>query len=450
MNDIKQIVPIDLLNLASLFPKTNPLYIVGGFVRDFIAFNKKSGDIDIASNLPPEKVREILTGSNYKVFDASPRLGTIIIKGERSYEYTTFRKDSYPNEKGDHTPTGVVFIEDINLDAQRRDFKCNAIYYDILNDKIVDPLNGIKDIENKILSTVQDPYVVLSQDGLRIMRLVRQVSTFGFNIEEGTAHAAKELVSRLKDISVERIQVELVKLLNGDNVYQALCYMRDLNILEVIIPELAENKDVTQNKKYHDYDVLTHIFKTVEAAPKKIRLAALFHDVAKKHCYSNEKDRYNHDIIGEKITREVLKRLKFSNEEIEHTCCLVRQHMIDINKTTKVNKLRKAILANSNYIEDIIMLMKADAIGTGKVKENEINLPIEREYLYMKENNIPLSLKDLKINGHDLINLGITGVKIKEILNEMLLSCAYEKLANQKEALLQYATKKKDNKLVKN
>ena len=439
---MKKFISKDLIDLAKIFEKYAPLYVVGGFVRDAIAFKVPSKDIDLASSLSPDEVKTILSGTSFKVFDASPRLGTLIIKGISSYEYTAFRTDSYPQGKGDHSPMKVVFTKDITQDALRRDFKCNAIYYDIVQDKIVDPLNGVKDIEEKKLETVQDAEVVLSQDGLRIMRLVRMVSTLGYKIEEKTYIAAKKLVKRLEDISIERIQVELTKTLQGDNVYKACCYMRDLGILDIIIPELAQAKGILQNPLYHKYDVLEHTFKTVEAAPKEIRLAALFHDIAKASCLKRDGNMYMHAIEGTKMTREILSRLRYSNEIIQKTATLVEAHMIDLSKNTKVNKLRAYILNYYPYIEDIVKLQKADAIGTGMAKEEDIVNRLEEQYVIMKENKLPFCLKDLKINGKDLLNIGYQGKQIQIMLEEILYQCAIEKIKNSYDDLMIYAQKR--------
>ena len=143
MIDIASFIPEELKEMAKLFPEKAPLYVVGGFVRDAIEYNKASSDIDIASGLTPPELAYVLKDSKFGLKAASPRLGTMIVKGQNAYEYTSFRVDSYPQGVGNHSPQEVTFTRNLEKDAKRRDFKCNAIYYDILNDKIVDPLGGI-------------------------------------------------------------------------------------------------------------------------------------------------------------------------------------------------------------------------------------------------------------------------------------------------------------------
>ena len=184
MIDIASFIPEELKQIAKLFPEKAPLYVVGGFVRDAIEYNKASSDIDLASGLTPPELSYVLKDSPFALKAASPRLGTMIIKGEKSYEYTAFRVDSYPEGAGDHSPKEVTFTRSLEKDARRRDFKCNAVYYDILNEKIIDPLGGIADIKKKTISTTIDPNIVLAQDGLRIMRLARMKATLGYSVEE--------------------------------------------------------------------------------------------------------------------------------------------------------------------------------------------------------------------------------------------------------------------------
>ena len=202
----------ELEELASYFPIDKPLYAVGGCVRDYLR-GKEFYDVDLSGGMKPEELIELLDKTPFGVVSASPRLGTVIIKGKNTYENTAFRIDSYPAGSGIHTPTNVQFTQDLTVDAKRRDFKCNAIYYNIRERQIIDPLGGIEDIKQVILSTTISPDVVLSQDGLRILRLARFVSKLGYEIEEHTYDSAKRLAGRLREISVERIREELNRIL---------------------------------------------------------------------------------------------------------------------------------------------------------------------------------------------------------------------------------------------
>lgn len=442
MTNIKDFIPSELYDLAKIFASKTPLYIVGGFIRDSIEYNTAPQDIDLSSSLTPQEITELLRGTKYKVFEASLRLGTLIIKGKRAYEYTTFRQDSYPNGSGMHAPDAILFTKELEVDAKRRDFKCNAIYYDILSERIIDPLNGIEDIERKLISTTIDPFEVLSQDGLRILRLIRMVSNLGYEVETRTLIAAKELHQRLKDISKERIQVELTKILSGKNVYKALCLLKETKALDIIIPELVEADGCKQNEKYHKYDVLEHTFKTVEVAPVKIRLAALLHDVAKPYCLKTYGNMYKHAVVGSKMAHDILKRLRFSNDEIKMVVELVGAHMFDLNDTAKVYTIRKYITEHHHHIEDIIDLQTADAIGTGLISGPLRPSKTREQLIIMRERNIPFCLKDLKINGSDVTNVGFKGEQVGEILQEILDVCLTENIKNDREELLSYLDRK--------
>lgn len=442
MTNIVEFIDSELYELANIFGDKTPLYIVGGFVRDSIEFNKKPEDIDLAAACTPTEVENLLKNTRFKAFEASARLGTLIIKGKRAYEYTSFRLDSYPKGSGEHSPSEVKFTKDINLDAKRRDFKCNSVYFELITNKIVDPLNGIDEIQKKKISTTIDPEIVLSQDGLRILRLIRLVAVLGYEVEEKTLEAATKLKERLKDISVERIQAEIKKILNGDHVFKALCLMRDIGALEIIFPDLQLGHKMAQNPKYHKYDVLEHIFKTVEAAPKKIRLAALLHDVAKPYCMLNHGNMYLHADVGAKMAQKILEKYKFSNEEIKMVVELVGAHMFDLNDTAKPFTIRKFISKHYQYIEDIVDLQIADAIATGLISGPLRESRTRKQIAIMKERKIPFTIKQLEINGDDLIKIGFKGKIIGQLLQEMFDVCLCENVKNEKEELVSYATKK--------
>jgi len=442
MVDIASFIPKELIEMAKLFPEQAPLYVVGGFVRDAILYENASTDIDITSALTPPELNYVLKNSPFSVKAASLRLGTMIVKGERSYEYTSFRVDSYPQEKGDHSPQEVTFTRNIEKDAKRRDFKCNAVYYDILHDKIVDPLNGLKDIDDKVLSTTIDPYAVLSQDGLRIMRLARMVACHDFTIEPETLEAATKLAGRLRDISIERISTELVKILLSDNPYKGLDVLRKTNAFRFCIPELADANGYPQNEKYHCYDVLEHTFKTVENSPKKIRIAALFHDIAKPSCMEKDGNMYKHDMVGAKMTKKILTRMKFPKQVVDQTAELVGAHMFDMSRTAKKATIRRFIVAHVDCISELIALQKADALATGMVSEPLMESNLQKQYKEMKEKNIPMRISELEINGRDLAQFGFKGKMIGSVLEEIFDNCLIECIKNERPVLEKYARKK--------
>lgn len=432
---------VELEDLASYFPIDKPLYAVGGCVRDSLR-GKECYDVDLTGAVKPEELIKALCKSSFGVVSASPRLGTVIIKGKNTYEYTTFRIDSYPSGSGVHTPTEVVFTDNLTVDAKRRDFKCNAIYYRINDGLIIDPLDGRKDIEQSVLSTTVAPDVVLSQDGLRILRLARFVSTLGYSVEQQTYDSAKRLVSRLNEISVERIREELNRILAGEHCYKALCLMRDLGALKIILPELADNDGVPQKEQFHKYDVLEHIFKVVEACPPQVRLAGLFHDVAKGVCQAKNGNVYEHDLVGAEMTAGIMSRLKYPNRQIERTVRMVKLHMFDINGNARESKCRRFIAGNIDIFDDMLALFEADSIGTGYHQSSRTAEKLRKIYSKMLEEKVPMSVKELAINGKDLQSLGIVGRDIGQTLNEIWDIALRGEIANDKESLLRIAKRK--------
>ena len=431
----------ELQELASCFPTDKPLYAVGGCVRDHLR-GKDCYDIDLAGGVTPEELMDILRKSSFKATSASPRLGTVVIKGKNTYEYTTFRIDSYPTGSGVHTPTQVKFTDDLTTDAKRRDFKCNAIYYRIKDGKIIDPLGGIKDIERNVLSTTVDPDVVLSQDGLRILRLARFVSSLGYEIEEQTYDSAKRLVGRLNEISVERVREELNRILAGDYCYKALCLMRDIGALAIILPELAANDGVPQKEEYHRYDVLEHIFKVVEACPPQVRLAGLFHDIAKGVCQANDGNMYFHNTVGAEMTENIMTRLKYSNRQIERTARMVKLHMFDVNGNTKESKCRRFIAKNIDVFDEMLALFEADCVGTGRFESSRTAEKLRRIYAKMLDEKVPMSIKELAVNGKDLQSLGYDGREIGRALDEIWDMALRGAAPNNKDALLKIAKRR--------
>lgn len=433
----------ELTRLARLFPADKPLYAVGGCVRDCIR-GVEFYDIDLAGALLPDKLTQILDGSGFEVHSASPRLGTVVIKGDkRHYEYTTFRIDSYPKGSGAHAPVKVEFTEDIYIDACRRDFKCNAMYFDILAGKLIDPLNGQKDVKDKILSTTVSPEKVLSEDGLRIMRLFRFVSTLGFETEKSTYENAVRLKENLNDISVERIRDELDKLLKGKYCYKALRLMNEAGVIKIILPELALNDKEPQKSEFHKYDVLEHIFKVVENCPPDIRLAGLFHDIAKAKCMRDDGNTYMHASVGEEMTRRIMTRYKYPSKDIDRISRLVGGHMFDVNGNARDVKYRRFIAKYHDIIEDMIALFDADSIGTGYYEYSRTAAKTREIYAKMKEEGVAFNASMLAIGGKDLQKIGYEGKEIGQEIDRLVKLSIDGLIANQRGSMLKEAKKQR-------
>ncbi|MBE5756372.1 MAG: CCA tRNA nucleotidyltransferase [Clostridiales bacterium] len=430
------------------------IYIVGGFTRNFLITGKPSGDIDLATPLKKEellpKIKELFT----KIAEYE-NTGTIKFSDEETnedFELTTFRKESY-RKGGTHTPEKIEFTTDITEDAKRRDFKINAIYYDIKEDKIIDPLGGIEDIKNKTISTTSSDREVFSEDGLRLMRLARLKGELGFEIEEKTLLEAKKYAKNILDISKERIFDELNKILVADTKYpfspkyahyDALMVLNETRVLDYIIPELTEGRFMEQRKDFHKYDVLTHSLKSVQYADKSIRLTALLHDVGKPYCMKKFSKYHEHAKYGEIIAGKILNRLKAPKKVTEKTKRLISLHMLDMKEEMKENKIRRYIALNADIFNELMLLKQADFTACkDDFSINQTVIKWRNIYKKMKEENLPLSIKELKISGEDLIGI-VPDKKIGLILKELLFYALNDKNNNQKEKLIKEAIRLKE------
>ena len=392
-----------------------------------------SHDVDLTSPLPPDEVKKLLSDSPFFVKDGSKKLLTLVIGiGDERYEYTTFRWDSYTTG---HRPDAVVPCTDITTDAKRRDFTVNAIYYDVLAEKVVDPLNGLADLQNKVLRTTRSPGEVFSEDGLRLMRLARFAASLGFIPTEETLSAAKQYSPLICDITKERIREELDRILVCDTVYgvkdahvHALQYLLAIGVLEKILPDLTLGIGMEQRSDYHAYDVFTHIIMTVRAADPSVRLAALFHDIAKPRLKLETGFYRGHDKVGGEMTRALLTDLRYSVRTVEETARLVENHMFNINNDVKDSTMRRFIVKNADIIERLTLLRFADMVGSGRAKTFDTTSidRIRKTFEEMKAEHVPFSVKDLLVTGNDLLSVpdlpeNRRGEALKALLNECVL-----------------------------
>ena len=433
----------ELKRLAKLFPPERPLYAVGGCVRDEI-LGREVFDIDLTSACLQEEAEKYAKAAGMRVLLGSKRLGTVMIKGEKSYEYTPFRVDSYPAGSGVHKPASVRFTEDIKEDARRRDFTVNALYYDILRGDTLDLLGGKADLDARLLRAVDDPRRVLGEDGLRIMRLYRFVAVLGFSAEEKTAAAAREMSGLLGDIAPERIRVELDKLLAGEHAAEGLRGLIGCGAMRVIMPEFCENIGVKQDPAFHMYDVDEHILRTVEYAPPRLRLAALLHDIGKGRCVREEGNMYRHAQVSAQMAEEIMTRLRYSKEQTRRTVRLVAAHMTDMRGDMRESKLRRFVAKNADIIDDLTELIIADARAACGNADREKCLRIARLRDKMQNEGVPFSVGELAINGNDVMAFGYKGEEIGKVLNELFDLCLRGEKKNERKILLDILEKRKN------
>ncbi len=421
-------------------------YIVGGCVRDFlIGIDPK--DWDVTTNAKPEEIQKVFPDSFYEnnFLTVTARTGSTKIP---EVEITTYRLEAKYSDK--RHPDEVRFAKTLEEDLARRDFTINSIALElpISNSqlpKIVDLFDGQKDLKNKIIRTVGNPEERFNEDALRMLRAVRFATTLNFTIEENTAKAIKKNSIWIEAISKERIRDEFLKIIISDKASDGIELLRELDMLKFILPELQENYGVGQNK-HHIYDCYTHAIKALEFTAKKkfntyVRLASLLHDVGKPRVKVGDgidSTFYNHEVVGAKMTFEILNRLKFSKKDVEKITKLVRYHLfyynVDEVSESSVRRLVKNV--GPENIEELLQVRQADRIGSGVPKAEPYKLR-HLKYIIDKVSQDPISVKMLKVNGKDVIDLLKIepGPKIGYILDILLSYVLDDPKKNTKEFL---------------
>lgn len=385
------------------------------------------------NTLQAEHIRFIETGLKHGTI-------TALLDGE-NFEITTYRTDG--DYKDSRHPENVEFVTDIKEDLSRRDFTINAIAYN-RSCGYVDLFGGKEDIENKRIRAVGDADKRFKEDALRIMRAIRFASVLSFDIEPETKKAIFNNKELLKNVSAERIFTELSKLLMGDNVFQVLFEYRD--VIAVIIPELEPIFNISQNTKWHIYNVWKHTCKAVEQSPEdlSLRITMLLHDIGKAYSKTTDENGTDHFKGHQKISGEyaktALERLKVPNEIYDRVMFLVPIH--DMHIGTDRKKIKKWLSkVGEERLRDLIEVKRADKLAQNpQMTEQELrNLDITQSELNkIIEEGEPFAVKELNINGNDVKALGFKGKQIGDILNALLEKVISDELVNEKEILLSY------------
>ena len=426
-------------------------YLVGGCVRDlFLGYKPK--DWDVTTNAKPEDIVALFPKTFYE-----NEYGTVGIVYEdvsdetlKIIEVTPYRTEGLYSDK--RRPDSVSFDATLEDDLKRRDFTVNAIAFNIEKNDVFDPHFGRQDLQKGILKAVGEPKQRFEEDALRMLRAVRLSAELGFILEENTAKAIEGSASLLSFIAKERVRDEFTRLIMSDEPLAGLELCKNLQILPFIVKELEETVGITQNQA-HAYDVWTHLIKSLQhAADKKwpihIRLTALFHDISKPQTrrWSEEKKEwtfYGHEVVGERVTRRILKDLKYSKDIIETVSTLVRWHMFfsDTEQITLSAVRRLVSNVGRDKVWDLMNVRICDRVGTGRPKENPYRL---RKYKAMVEEVLrdPVSVGMLSIDGKDLmVNLNIpAGPRLGFILHALLEVVLEDPKQNTKEELLKIAS----------
>lgn len=421
-------------------------FLVGGAVRDYVRDNSPAKDWDITTNALPEQVEAVF--AEYRLIETGLKHGTVtVVIDHEPLEITTYRIDG---DYSDHRhPDSVSFTRNLKDDLERRDFTMNALAY---NPKagVVDLVGGKADIINGLVRCVGDPDRRFQEDGLRMLRALRFASVYGMDIEAATAAAIHRNKDLLKGIAAERILVELTKMLCGQGVADIMCNFAD--VLAVPIPELAPMFGFAQHNPHHDKDVWNHTIAVVESISCEpvLRWAALLHDIGKPSCFSFAEDGighfFGHAEQSTTMTEIILSRLRFDNASKERIVRLVRYHDMPITAERKPVK-RLLSKHGEETTRQLIELHRADTLGQSAICRHRLDIFEDAcamvDELLREESCF--SLKDLSVNGHDMIAMGIRGTEIGKALQMCLDAVLDEQVPNEHDALLALVHTKKEN-----
>jgi tRNA nucleotidyltransferase (CCA-adding enzyme) len=396
-------------------------YAVGGCVRDSL-LGRNPQDWDITTSATPEQVKALFP----RTIDTGIAHGTVTVMLEGTgYEVTTYRIDG-EYEDARH-PKEVTFTSNLLEDLKRRDFTINAMAYNE-TDGLVDAFDGIGDLKEGIIRCVGDPVERFTEDALRMLRAVRFAAQLGFSVEEHTRQAVTLLAGTIAKVSAERIQMEMNKLLvsaHPEEIRQAYA----LGLTKVFLPEFDVMMETDQNSKHHLYTVGEHTIRVLQncRADRVLRLAALFHDVAKPACKTTGADGRNHfkghPAVGAEMAVDILRRLKYDNATIDRVAVLVRYH--DDRPELTAGNIRRAMnRIGTEHIPMLLELKRADVLAQSMYEREEKLAHIDTfEALYRQsmEQKDCVTVKDLAIGGRDLIAMGMKpGPKIGETLDALL------------------------------
>ena len=423
-------------------------YVVGGCVRDSL-LGKEPHDWDICTDASPEQVRSVMNKWKLETIDTGIKHGTItVVNDGDTFEVTTFRVDGEYSDN--RRPDTVEFVDDITEDLSRRDFTINAMAY---NDKdgLVDPFNGQEDLKSKLICCVGHPDDRFREDALRILRALRFASTYDFKIEAQTAYSIHKNKSLLKNISAERIREELCKMLCGEGVLDILLEYSD--VMATIIPELEPCIGFNQNNPYHKYTVYDHIAHAVSnyvAKDISIKMALLLHDIGKPLCYveNNTGGHFPaHSITSKVLASEIMDRLKFDNKTKTEVLELVLYHDADIQP--KYNVVRRWLNKIGHSMLQKLVIVRLADIGAqkhGPAATFDNRIRNQTDILEVAKHVIAeqqcFQLKDLAVNGRDILALGVDpGPRVGEVLSWLLAQVMDEKIANEYNALIKEANR---------
>lgn len=433
-------LPNEVQKILSEFQKHKyEIYVVGGAVRDLL-MGKIVYDWDFTTNATPEEILKIVEGGLYNNL-----YGTVFttVEGyEKPFEITTFRKEEGYSDS--RHPDKLVWGKTLKDDLERRDFTINSFAYD--GEKLIDLYDGQKDLKNKVLRAVGDPNERFNEDALRMMRAVRIAGELKFEIEKHTFEAIQSNTTLINKIAKERIKDELFKILKSNNPYSGIVHLKESGLMQEILPELIKCFGIEQKSpsRHHIYDVGTHLLMSLKECKSEdpvTRFATLIHDIGKPQTVRKLPTGvitfYNHEMVSTRIAENIADRLKLSSKEKDKLVKLVRFHQFTVDEHQTDSAIRRFITnVGLEYVEDMLHLRVADRLGGG-ASETSWRLEEFKKRLIEVQKQ-PFAIKDLKINGKDVMEkLNIpAGPKVGEILENIFNEVVENKVPNEKETLL--------------
>jgi tRNA nucleotidyltransferase (CCA-adding enzyme) len=449
---LQQSVPAEVRELCQRLKEAgHRSWIVGGCVRDELlrkesdAHELSRGDWDIATSARPEQVVKLFR----RVIPTGIQHGTVtVLMKQGQYEVTTLRGETTYTDG--RRPDAVYFVDDIKDDLARRDFTINAIAYDVLEDRLIDPFGGAQDLASRTLRAVGVASERFAEDGLRVLRGARFVASLSLTLDPETARAIEPSLASYRKVSAERIRDEWLKTMKARKPSRAFEVMKDHGILAITAPEMLESVGCEQNR-YHAFDVWGHAMACLDAAPGQpvLRVAALLHDVGKPRSRAfsdktNDYTFYEHERIGAEMVEPLLSRLRFSNEERQRITALVRHHLICYDSAWSDGAVRRWIRrVTPELVPDLYLLNEADVRGKGR------DCSADLEALHALKQHVErviaagaaFSVRDLAIDGRVLMQeLALKpGPDLGRILKLLLDEVVDDPSKNQREALIERA-----------
>lgn len=413
-------------------------WAVGGCVRDFLR-GAQPHDYDLCTAATPDEMKAVFRDE--RVLETGLRHGTLtLLTGSGPLEITTFRADGAYSD-GRH-PDAVRFVRSIREDLARRDFTVGAMAWHPARG-LFDPFGGKGDLEKGILRAVGDPDTRFQEDALRILRAMRQASEIGLAVDVQTAAAMRRQAPRLEAVAAERVRDELCRLLCGRWAERVLRAFPD--VLGQVLPEIGSMLGCAQQNPHHLYDVYEHSIRAVGQVPgiPALRLAMLLHDCGKPACKTVDENGVGHFYGHPKASRELaeaaLTRLRFSREDAGAVLLLVEQHDRPLGDSEKLIRRRLSQIGEIRF-RQLLAIKKGDAVGQGTHPEDVAALlETERRLNSVLAKDACFSLRQLAVDGGDLLSLGLSGPAVGAMLCALLDEVIDGLLPNDHTALMSWA-----------